>query len=296
MKANLSGYRIAVLGGDRRELEVCRQFTTLGACIKAVGLPWPEKTDWRSDLHEVMGWADVFLAPVGGVGEDGEISYTLRANSSLRITRDLLSEARSGSLFITGKASRSLQHWCNLAGVQLVEYREYDEFAILNGVPSAEGAVQIAMQSTAYTVWGSKAMVLGYGRSGKPLARLLAGMGAKVFVAAHGDVTLAHIKVAGFVPVALDAIGAYLKDMNLIFNTIPALVLTAELLDALSKEVFLLDLASKPGGVDLEAASRLGMDVKSVPGLPGLVAPQTAGQIVADVVLGIIEKNKTKGV
>lgn len=47
-------------------------------------------------------------------------------------------------------------------------------------------------------------------------------------------------------------------------------------------------MASKSWGVDVEAAAALGVKVIWALSLPGKTSPVTAGQIVADTILGIL--------
>jgi dipicolinate synthase subunit A len=49
-------------------------------------------------------------------------------------------------------------------------------------------------------------------------------------------------------------------------------------------------LASKPGGVDLEAAKELEIKAISALGLPGKVAPVTAAMVIKDTIYNIIEE------
>ena len=74
------------------------------------------------------------------------------------------------------------------------------------------------------------------------------------------------------------------------FNTIPAPVLTRPLLEQLQPECLIIDLASRPGGVDFEAAGELGLKTIWALSLPGKVAPITAGGIIRDTVLNMISE------
>ncbi|TGU45664.1 dipicolinate synthase subunit A, partial [Mesorhizobium sp. M00.F.Ca.ET.186.01.1.1] len=57
-----------------------------------------------------------------------------------------------------------------------------------------------------------------------------------------------------------------------------------------------LDLASKPGGTDFRYAERRGIKALLAPGLPGIVAPKTAGQILAQTLSRLIaEQRITRG-
>ena len=76
-----------------------------------------------------------------------------------------------------------------------------------------------------------------------------------------------------------------LPQQEIVFNTIPAPVLTRPLLEQLQPECLIIDLASRPGGVDFEAAGQLGLKTIWALSLPGKVAPITAGGIIRDTVL-----------
>jgi dipicolinate synthase subunit A len=78
---------------------------------------------------------------------------------------------------------------------------------------------------------------------------------------------------------------------DLIFNTVPALVLTRSLLSAMRRSAVVIDLASSPGGIDYQAAQELGVNAILAPGLPGLVAPRTAGEILASVVPRLVSES-----
>ncbi|MCT9846916.1 hypothetical protein N7563_22945, partial [Leclercia adecarboxylata ATCC 23216 = NBRC 102595] len=51
----------------------------------------------------------------------------------------------------------------------------------------------------------------------------------------------------------------------------------------------IIDLASKPGGTDFRYAEKRGIKAILAPGLPGIVAPKTAGQIVANVLVNLLK-------
>lgn len=61
------------------------------------------------------------------------------------------------------------------------------------------------------------------------------------------------------------------RDFDVILNTIPAQVLTREVLDKTKTDVLVIDLASKPGGVDFEAARELNIKTIWALSLPGKV-------------------------
>ncbi|MGM9936476.1 MAG: dipicolinate synthase subunit DpsA, partial [Candidatus Ornithomonoglobus sp.] len=74
------------------------------------------------------------------------------------------------------------------------------------------------------------------------------------------------------------------------FNTVPALILTGEVLEKVRQDTLIIDLASKPGGIDFDAAAELGLRVIWALSLPGRVAPVTAGIIIKDTITNILSE------
>ncbi len=140
--------------------------------------------------------------------------------------------------------------------VHKYDYFQREALAVENAVPSAEGALEIAMRELPITINGSRCLVAGYGRIGKVLAHMLDSLGAKVTVSARKPEDLAWIKLNGMRAVKTAEIrnsGRY----DVIFNTIPSVVFDAQTLSLAAEDALVIDLASAPYGVDFEAAKRL---------------------------------------
>jgi dipicolinate synthase subunit A len=130
--------------------------------------------------------------------------------------------------------------------------------------------------------------ITGFGRIARALASLLAAMGARVTVAARKEKDLATARRLGYGTVSLSESGAASalgQGYAAVFNTVPACLFNEECLRAFDRTTLLIDLASAPGGVDAEAAARLGIRVIFALSLPGKYAPETAGEIIAETVL-----------
>ena len=79
-------------------------------------------------------------------------------------------------------------------------------------------------------------------------------------------------------------------ECDIIFNTVPHCVLDFKALSVTKPNVLIIDLASRPGGVDFETAKELERRVIWALSLPGKVAPYTAGRIIKDTIMNIIEE------
>lgn len=141
------------------------------------------------------------------------------------------------------------------------------------------------MANSEITLHGSKALVLGFGRCGKALAHMLKGIGADTSVEARNLADLAYIGSYGYTPIPLVELTSYIGQYDFIFNTIPSLILDQKKLKNVKTDCLLIELASKPGGIDYESAKELGIKVIDGQSLPGKVAPETAAKIIFDTIL-----------
>ncbi|AVX20706.1 dipicolinate synthase subunit A [Carboxydocella sporoproducens DSM 16521] len=286
----LNGVTIAVVGGDQRQIILVNALAEMGAILKVIGVPNLKsgpKIIQAASIHEALKDADVLLLPVPGIGDGGRV-YAPHLSVPLILTEETLAHLPLRVPILVGVIKKALKQLVARTGHRVIEYMELDDVAIYNSIPSAEGAIQMAMEALPITIHGSNALVIGFGRTGITLARMLKGIGAHTYVAARKQKDLARIYECGYVPVAFAEIDRVLPGMNIIFNTVPALVLDREKLKKVRPDAYILDLASHPGGVDFETAAGLGIKAVLAPGLPGKVAPVTAAQILVEVIPKII--------
>ena len=78
-----------------------------------------------------------------------------------------------GKTFIAGAIPKEVLELAKKYKVEIVDILEKEELAVLNAIPSAEGALQVAMEASDITLHGSKVLVLGHGRIAKILAKML---------------------------------------------------------------------------------------------------------------------------
>ena len=122
------------------------------------------------------------------------------------------------------------------------------------------------------------------------LADRLLALGAEVTVSARKYGDLAWIQAWGFQSLRTGGLTGRLERFDLIFNTAPALILDGARLGETREDCVIIDLASAPGGVDLEAAKQLDRRVIQAPGLPGKVAPRTAAAAIRESIYHILEE------
>ena len=119
---------------------------------------------------------------------------------------------------------------------------------------------------------------------------MLRGIGSRVTVVARSPGARARATAAGHDAAELADLARLLARAKFCFNTIPAMVVPRVAIECAAADLTIIDLASAPGGVDFAAAQELGIKAVLAPGLPGLVAPRTAGRYLAETILRILRE------
>lgn len=205
------------------------------------------------------------------------------------LLKDLFKIVGRNKLLLAGKMPESMKAVADVFGVRWVDYFMRDELEILNAIPTCEGAVQIAMEELPITLFGANVLITGFGKVGEPLAKMLHQMGANVTVCARRSAQRAKARNMCVRAVDFSYLPEYVSEADVVFNTVPSEIIGADCL-AGAKNTLIIDLASKPGGVDMEKAKDLGVKVIWALGLPGKVAPVTAGNIIKETILNIFSE------
>jgi dipicolinate synthase subunit A len=293
----LTGMQIAVIGGDARQLEIIRKLTELDARLSLIGF---EQLDHaftgavKEKLDEVdFSNMDALILPVPGTNLEGHVE-TIFSNEKVILTAEMLLKTPEHCTIYSGISNTFLNGITKEANRPLVQLFERDDVAIYNSIPTIEGTIMMAIQHTDFTIHGSNITVLGLGRVGMSVARTFHALGAKIKVGARKTEHLARITEMGLTPFHLNEIEQQVKDTDILINTIPLLIVTASVISKMPAHTLIIDLASKPGGTDFRYAEKRGIKALLAPGLPGIVAPKTAGQILANVLAQLLQDDLSK--
>lgn len=278
-----------IIGGDKRQLYCARSLSDDGFAVALGGFDsvLDMKNVEVTSPFEAALMSEVIILPLPCVNQKGMIPAPF-SKEDLSLDAELIS-AMKGKKIFCGMRSR-LEPVCAELLPYAVDYYEREEFAVLNALATAEGALEIAMRSFEGTINGAKCLVCGFGRIGKALTKMLVSLGADLTVSARKPEDLAWIEIYGAKAVRtedLHKLGAF----DIIFNTIPAYVLSCVLLAKIALHAVVIDLASGEGGVDKYAAKRLGITHIHALSLPGKAAPKTAGEIVKKTIYHILEED-----
>lgn len=175
-------------------------------------------------------------------------------------------------------------------GAFCADYGLREDFCLLNAVPTVEAVIAILIEKLPVTLWGSKILVMGYGRIGKLLSDRLSALGADVTVTARRSTDFALARIKG---VKCERTDSYINNGNgyrAVINTIPKKILTEKSFSCLSRECLVVDVSSYPGYVSQEEGALHGVEVMGAFSLPGKSSPVTAGRIIADVAENIVSE------
>lgn len=283
--------RVTVIGGDERELILVQALQQHGFDVVVVGYPPLEEltgVTYASEISEAVQGTVAVIAPMSNTDEEGVIHAHLDPKARLVLDEQAFQSMEKGTTLFIGVAKPIIERLAARYRVKVVQLAELDEIAILNSIPTAEGAIARAMSVLPVTLHGTSTLVIGYGRCGITLARMLAGIGSSVRVIARSKAQLARAFEAGLAVGELADLKTYLAEARVVFNTVPARVLDRDSLLAMQRDAFVIDIASAPGGTDFDAAKELGIKAFLDLGIPGKVAPHSAGQILAQTMPDLI--------
>lgn len=282
----------AIIGGDMRQLYVCAALEKRGCTVTLFGFEQCENAKSRYRFaaapEEAAAGADCVLLPFPAENERKNINAPFCCTEIYM--PDVFSAVKTGTPVLGGKLSEGMMECAARHKIRLFDYAAREELIIKNAIPSAEGAIQIAMEELPVTLNGSNCLVTGYGRIGKVLSAMLSALGAKVTVSARKAADMEWIRFHGCQAVETGALSGQIGGFDAVFNTVPSLIFTQELIEQLPEACLIIDLASMPGGVDFSAARRAPRKAIHALSLPGKVAPATAGEAVAETVLNLLKE------
>jgi len=233
-------------------------------------------------------WADYIIFGLPLAGADGRLK--LPAGFEDMSADEVFDGIKRGARVFAGMVPPDIREKCRLRGTEIYDYCSCEKFAVENAAVTAECAVSIAMADRERLVSDSRVLVTGFGRIGKLLSLKLRDMGARVDVSARSAADRAWIRALGMTPVRYDELADRGSGYDTVFNTVPAEVITAGVIEGLKEDCRIIDLASMPGGTDTAAARRRGIAFTRALALPGREKSALAGRIIAESVLCIIEE------
>lgn len=254
-----AGLTIAIVGGDEREREIARLAANTGATVTAFGFPWPEagiaSVRYAQSAADALAGANVALFPIPGMTMDGAIF----ASEKIVPDKGLLASMAAGAHIILGTADAALKAVADKLNIGIHEYELDQRLMLLRAPAIVEGVLGIIIENTDVTIHKANTCVVGQGNIGTVLTRSLLALGADVTVAARNPVQRANAHALGANTIGIDELKEQAVGFDILVSTVPAAVVSTDIIDTLNTDTLLVDISAPPGSIDLDYARSRGI-------------------------------------
>ena len=273
-----SNKSIGFVNGDNRQIYMVSLFEKNNWKVFTYGLSIPRLSNMHNicdNLSDVIINCDILVFPF----KINLIPYDI-FTSSLPLLK--------GKTIFSGNITKNYEDILTQHNIIFYDFFKSEQIARLNAIATAEGCIKEAISLSPYNLHGAKSLVLGYGNCGCVLANKLLHLSSDVTVCCRNPYQKACAITEGLKCISLNDIHNYIFDYLYIFNTIPAPILNASLLEKANPNSTLIDIASLPGGLDLEYAKMNNLTAVNIPGIPGIVSPMSSARILYDYIIDVI--------
>lgn len=270
---------VRVVGGDARYTWAAEVLREHFGKIETWGVPgWENRL---RTLEATLDGAHGVLFPLRPFREQGILIQ------GTWVSLDALADRMApGGMILAGSIPPKFENELKTRGLSCLSYLDQPEYVIRNAAITAECALELAMEQLPRTLSGERVLVIGWGRIGRFLGEKLRALGAKVTISVRRQEQIPELEALGY---RGDLTGEYrygLEDYGLVFNTVPAAVMPQERTRELRGRV--IELASLPGG--FTPGQIASVPVLMAQGLPGKLAPETSGKLLAETVISALEE------
>ena len=276
-----------VIGGDERMWYLAASIASDGypVCVSGLEKLEPCRGAVPVTLQEMAKRSTIILLPLPA-SRDGKVLNAPYSAAPIPIDDKFIDLLRNKTVYggMLQKLAGGSKRWQEIAPE---DYYRREELAVGNAIPTAEGAIGAAIREYPGTINGAACLVTGFGRIGKNLCMLLRAMGAEVHAAARKKEDLMLMRALGVKPLSYREVA---QRYDMIFNTVPAMVIGPPILNRQDRDTVIIELASAPGGIDRAYAEKCGIRVVDAPSLPGIVAPKTAAEYIKEAIYNMLEE------
>ena len=229
----------------------------------------------------------IFPTPVSRLNRHPKIEDMLK--------HELITETNNDKTVIGGAFTDKWTQYLQMHEITYFDLMKEEKVAQKNAYITAEATVAEILKYSDYSICGQKIIVCGYGRCGKCVADLLAAIGAKVTVLARIAKARRAARCDGHEAVDFSYGPEEVYGAHTIVNTVPAQVIREPMIQEMHRDTVIIDIASRPGGVDLVAAERREIKVVAALGLPGLYTTKSSAKVFADAIIDQMQLQQCKG-
>ena len=266
----MEGFRsmnVCVMGGDLRNFFLAKLLTKEKNEVKIYGFEKLENSKENENYEKLLCDSDIVILPIPFTKNKITLNMPF-SNRTINI-KELLYYLENKKIFV-GNMDNEIKEELHKKHNEVIDFMQKEEFAILNAIPTAEATIEIILKNTKKILQSSDCLIMGYGRIGKILAHKLQGLSAEVTCMVTSEVERAWATAYGYKIIDLINIKKHctkLKQYDIIINTIPKIIFKEELKE-IRKNALVIDLASKPYGIDRNIVEQEEINFIEALGLP----------------------------
>lgn len=262
---------ILLIGGDQRQKELYTLLKNKNYDVNSYGL---------FNEEEIANSYDVLILPFPAY-KDGFIN-TPFYNKKISFN-EVTSFINNHTKIIGGKLPKNIFN-----NNFVFDYSDNENLVYFNAFLTAEAAISIAINNSKKSLYGSNILITGMGRIAKHLAFILKAFNSSITICARKESDRAFANSLGLKSIKFNELQATIKKYDFVFNTVPMVIFTNDILKLANTDTLFIDLASVPGG--FETNKNANIIVASA--LPGKYSPATAAEIIFKTIEPFLNKEE----
>ena len=266
------------VGGDKRYAYVVRHAQNAGFDARGLGFEHARLENVPCAKLSDVGQAEVVVLPNPFLS--GVQLPLAREQLSLET---LIGQIKPGArlmMFGSRKVPQEMDE-----RFRITHLSEDEQLMLALARQTAQGALHAVSGKMDCEWYACEVLLIGYGRIGQALHRMLNGYDANVIVAARRASVREQAKALGACVIDMEAIPEMMEKARVVFSTPAQRVLNAGVITHMKKTAMLADLSSSPFGADVASALAMGIEAWREPALPGRFCSESAGRSVFDAVV-----------
>ena len=269
-----------IIGDDRRYSIIINNFIEKNYNIDLLGFKDEIIGTNKIYLDDIdISKYDIIIFPVSGVLND----FKIKSKEDIKLSIHFLENSKDDVLIFSGINTDCLDKMLAYSNKCATFLMKDKEVIKENVIPTIEGILADIIINTDITIRNSNIMVIGYGNIGKELVKILRYLNANVTVSIELDKDkemLDFLSIPNVYSSDIDKMISKISKQDIIINTAPSLVLDNKYINYYKSDVYILDIASYPYGIDKEILDKNNIKNKIYSSIPNEVAYKTSGIIL----------------
>lgn len=183
-----------------------------------------------------------------------------------------------GSTVYTGGVKAEAESAACAKSLTVKRYNDSADFITENAEITAEAVIALVLNKSDTMLKELRILVVGFGKCGRAICRSLFGLAADftVMTSRPSDTVIYSAAIP---------YGSDISEYDVIINTAPNVVISETQVDNVKKSALIIDIASKPYGLNHGYAVTIGLDSAVYPALPARYRPRSAAKAMVDYIL-----------